>query len=159
AHAAAASVRQGRLQLPASGPVRRADVPAPADDPVVQTRKRFYGWRVRDDRATTADAVTANRGAASARRSGPFRRESASGAGQPRCISGQASTRCQPRSLGPPSYARGDFPRRHLNDPTCSHPLRQSGGWAGVTSIILMFGSVVSQRYSNKISWLRDSEG
>ena len=59
ADAAAARLRRRRLQLPASGPLRRAGLPAPGRDPAAAPGRGFRGRRIRADRAAAAHAVAA----------------------------------------------------------------------------------------------------
>ncbi len=55
--AASAALCAGRLQLPASGRLRRASVSAPGRDPALRARTRLRRRRVRTDRAAAAHAV------------------------------------------------------------------------------------------------------
>ena len=64
ADAAAAAICAGRLQLPASGPLRRSRLSDPGRDPALRARPRFHRRRVRADRAATAHAKPRRSGAA-----------------------------------------------------------------------------------------------
>jgi hypothetical protein len=72
-HTADPAIRAGRLQLPASGLVRRARVSASACVSAVGTRARFHWRGICDDRAAAAHAVAGRSRTASARRRRDFR--------------------------------------------------------------------------------------
>ena len=57
ADAAAAEVRRRRLQLPASGPLRRARLSTAGRHPAFGARPRFHRRRVRADRTAPAHAI------------------------------------------------------------------------------------------------------
>ena len=74
ADAAAAEVRGGRLQLPASGRLRRARLPAAGHGAAVPAGPRLRRRRVRHHRAAAAHAVARRSGSAASGRCGDLRR-------------------------------------------------------------------------------------
>ena len=112
ADAAAAALRAGRLQLPASRSLRRPRLPAAGHDPAEPARPRLRGRRVHAGRAAAAHAVARRGRAAAAGRRRAVRRQRAAGEGHARLAShGDAPRRVQPaqrRAL----HARHHLPRR-----------------------------------------------
>ena len=100
ADAAAAAICSGRLQLPASGSLRRSRIPAAGGDPAVRTGRGFHRRRVRADRAAAAHAEPRRGGAAATGRCGGLRRPQPAGEGHARAtiasISGMASAASAP---------------------------------------------------------------
>jgi hypothetical protein len=81
---AAAAIWSRRLQLPASGSLRRACVSIAGGDPAVGTGARFHRRRVRADRAAPAHAVAPRSRSAGARRCGRLCCACQAGAGDAR---------------------------------------------------------------------------
>jgi hypothetical protein len=108
------AIWRGRLQLLASGPLRRTRLPASGRDSVVRARAGLHGRRVRAHGAAAANAVPTRSRTASARGRGRFRRSSPPGPGHARGVSGQPPAWRQPRALWASPHGRHHLPRRDV---------------------------------------------
>src|ERR1700694_3290265 len=111
ADAAIAAIRRRRLQLPASGPLRRACVPTAGRDSAVGTGPRFFRRRIRADRAAATHAVAARSGAAGPGRRGGLCCAPPARAGAARFLPVKSAPWRQPAPLRPPPYPWRDLSR------------------------------------------------
>ncbi len=110
-HAALAAVCCRRLQLFASGPLRRTRFPDTGCHSTVRSGQGFHRRRIRADGATAAYAVASGNRASSSRRRCGLRCASSSGPGHPRVLSGQSTPRREPHPIRPPQHRWREFSR------------------------------------------------
>ena len=115
AHALAASIWSRRLQLLASGSLRRSCLSAANDSPPLTAAARFKRWRIRAHGAAAAHAVSRRGRAARSRRGRNLSRASPTRPRHARQLPREHASWRQPPSLGSPLHAGNHFSRCCVN--------------------------------------------
>ena len=119
----------GRLQLPASGPLRRSRLPDPGGDPALRAGPRLHRRRIRADRAAPAHAEPGRGRAAAPRRCRRLRRPQPSGSGHEGQLPRQPAPWRQPPALRPAPHRRHHLPRREVEPGLVPKPSRILKRW------------------------------
>src|SRR5437879_5005431 len=126
AHPAAPPLHGRRLQLPASGPLRRARLSAPAHLRALPPRRGLRGRRAPARRAAAARAVARRGGRPRARRGGHLPEPPPAGGGRARQLPRDRAPRRQPGDCRRAPEPRHHLPRRRVSGTTLSCSLREA---------------------------------